>query len=441
MSNQYNNSSVYNYLANIASAIRDRLELQTSISAQSFAQYIESIPRALQDLGPLTPTFEVQTFLPSSNYLGIRSFHLAPVDVYSATIPAYDPSKSDIIRYASQGDYSSTASWPACQCIQSFCVNAITPSLFDVIPGHIKKGVEIFGVQGTYGLNTSSINFLPNLESVDVDYYATDVWSDVDAFDTVHIESITSSMISNLYPNIIREGVDILGVIGNYNPYPSISRTVSSRQEMVYPDYNKSGFSQITISVVLSSLTVTPSTVVQVFSIEDAAAYSRVHVRAIDSAIEPNLIPENIKQNVSIFGIEGNYAGDMSVLSNCINNIFPSELVADTSIVRSGACMNCLDITTVTLPQCLTIQIDAFANCTNLSQLTIPKCTYLYGLNNCSAITFIDLSQASSVTQVGATTPWFSNAQLKIRIPKSLYTAFLVTSPWNTLGASHFLSV
>lgn len=60
----------------------------------------------------------------------------------------------------------------------------------------------------------------------------------------------------------------------------------------------------------LQSKTVDPSTAaLDIYPNTGYYALSTVHVNAIDSSLEPNLVPNNIKAGVTIFGVTGTYTG------------------------------------------------------------------------------------------------------------------------------------
>ena len=55
----------------------------------------------------------------------------------------------------------------------------------------------------------------------------------------------------------------------------------------------------------LESVDVTPTTEAQTITPDDGKAFNQVNVSAVDSSIDSNITPDNIKKDVSILGVVG----------------------------------------------------------------------------------------------------------------------------------------
>lgn len=97
----------------------------------------------------------------------------------------------------------------------------------------------------------------------------------------VTIEPVTSSIDDNIQPQNILLGKTILGVQGNLAPDK--------------PDQNK---------------TVVPTTSEQIVVADTGYELAQVTVEAVDSDIDNNIVPENIKEGITILGVQGNLAPD-----------------------------------------------------------------------------------------------------------------------------------
>ena len=101
----------------------------------------------------------------------------------------------------------------------------------------------------------------------------------VDGFAPVEVEAVTSAIDPNIAPENILQGVDILGVTGNVQPY---------------------------VAPVVAPLSVTPSTSAQTITAPVGTdGYNPVSVSAVDASIDPNIQAGNIKQGVDILGVTG----------------------------------------------------------------------------------------------------------------------------------------
>ena len=63
---------------------------------------------------------------------------------------------------------------------------------------------------------------------------------------------------------------------------------------------------KIIVYPTLEPLNITPSTISQSFQPEEGYAYEKVNVSAVNSSIDNNIRPENIKKDVEILGVVGN---------------------------------------------------------------------------------------------------------------------------------------
>lgn len=97
-------------------------------------------------------------------------------------------------------------------------------------------------------------------------------------FGEVNVNAVTSTIDSNITAENIKAGVSVLGVVGSYEaPEP-----------------------------VVQDKTVNPTTSSQVISPDEGYdALSSVTVNAVSSSIDSNIVAGNIKQGVTILGVEG----------------------------------------------------------------------------------------------------------------------------------------
>ena len=91
---------------------------------------------------------------------------------------------------------------------------------------------------------------------------------------------------------------------------------------------SKAGYPVVkTGSLNLSSISITPSTSYQVIQAPSGSAYNSVTVAAVTSAIDSNIIPQNIKKDVEILGVTGTYIPiNCNVEKQVINRMLESGI-------------------------------------------------------------------------------------------------------------------
>ena len=96
---------------------------------------------------------------------------------------------------------------------------------------------------------------------------------------SVTVRAVTAEIDPDIKAENIRKGVEILGVYGTFTPK-------------------------------VDNITINPTTARQSFvTPEGVDGYDKVFVEAVTSSIDNNIQPENIKQGVSILGVEGTLSG------------------------------------------------------------------------------------------------------------------------------------
>lgn len=176
----------------------------------------------------------------------------------------------------------------------------------------------------------------------------------------------------------------------------------------------KSSTSQLAFQ---SAKTITPSSMSQI-------AVSSGYYTGGDIVVsgDSNLIAENIKSGVSIFGVNGTHAGSSGgdsgisemfdqmiegTLINCINNTanqignYAFGSLTTLKSVNFTACSQigqqafegCTSLATAIFPTCISMASSAFAKCTKLTSISFPECKNIYwaGFSSCSALTTVDL--------------------------------------------------
>ena len=131
-------------------------------------------------------------------------------------------------------------------------------------------------------LNASIIHEYPELENVEITPAVEDkvYKSDMYGFDEVLVKGVQAYIDEDIKPEYIKEGVDILGVVGNVVE-------LKGEEKVITP--------KTTLQTILPS--------------ENKNAITKITVQPVDRTIDADIQPENIVEGVEILGVIGNYKG------------------------------------------------------------------------------------------------------------------------------------
>ena len=130
--------------------------------------------------------------------------------------------------------------------------------------------------------NASIIREYPELENIEITPTVEDqTYTPTKyGFEEVKVKGVQAYIDEDIKPEYIKDGVDILGVIGNVVELQGEEKTIipSTTQQIIVPSDGKNGMTRLT-------------------------------VEAVDSSIDENIKPENIKEGTNILGVDGQYRG------------------------------------------------------------------------------------------------------------------------------------
>jgi len=131
-----------------------------------------------------------------------------PSSAYALQTRSVDPSTSEVTVTPGTGYYG----------LSSVTVSAIDSGLDpDLVPGNIKKDVEIFGVTGTYEGSGGTVNNQDKSVNPSTSQQSVTFDSGYTGLGTVTVNAVTSSIDPDIQAGNIRAGVNILGVTGTYD--------------------------------------------------------------------------------------------------------------------------------------------------------------------------------------------------------------------------------
>ena len=150
-------------------------------------------------------------------------------------------------------------------------------------------------------LNASIIHEYPELENIEITPKVEDqeFQSEMYGYDKVKVKGVQAYIDKDIKPEYIKEGVDILGVIGNVVELKGEEKTVAPKTttQTIVPSQNKNAITKIT-------------------------------VQAVDRTIDANIQPENIIDGVEILGVVGNYKG----IDTSDATVTPDKVLAGTTV-------------------------------------------------------------------------------------------------------------
>lgn len=151
--------------------------------------------------------------------------------------------------------------------------------------------------------------------------------------------------------------------------------------------------------------TVNPSGTADITTTEPVNVYYQAYAQVKDD----NLIPENIKKDISILGIVGNLDIDTEVkraeaefIQNkrqMINDSYINEYVYHIDRYALAGCYTITTINETNFPWCQSIDTGACFNCSKLSSVNLPKVTYIgdYAFSKCEELLTIDFPKVEYV--------------------------------------------
>ena len=239
---------------------------------------------------------------------------------------------------------------------------------FGGITGGKAKPEEVFDVQPT----TAEQTITPTEGSV---------------FSGGTVHAVTSAIDVNITSNNIREGVTILGVAGTLK---------EEKPEEVFD-----------VQPTTSEQTITPS---------EGSVFSSGTIHAVTSAIDSNIVPENIKEGVSILGVAGTLSSgggsDVFVVPQEMRFAYstftevPSYLDFSQLTEMNSLFCDCKQLTTIPLLDTSKVtDMNNMLCSTQLTTIPLLDTSKVTNMNNmfasCKQLTTIPLLDTSKVTDMG----------------------------------------
>lgn len=230
--------------------------------------------------------------------------------------------------------------------LSSVTVNPVTADIDpDIQPENIKKDVEILGVIGTFEggpLQSKTVNSSTASQTVEPDngnYGLSSV-----TVNPYTLESKTQNITLNgtySFTPTSADGLSSVDISVNVADIPAVVQSKSvtydaNGEYTVTPDQGYDGLSSVDISVnvpaaqpTLQAKTVNSSTANQ--TVTPDQGYDGLSEVDINALTDPNLLSNNIKKDVTIFGITGTFNGDPQLQQKTVNSSTASQTVQSDS--------------------------------------------------------------------------------------------------------------
>ena len=286
------------YLKETKEAIKEAIinkgvSVQDTDTFRSYAEKIDSIePNNIEDLIITNPKISAQSINPSSGYAGIKQVIINGVtsdidenikpenikqgvtilDVTGNLNPKKIQDKVIVTPSTSQQNITPFEGYDGMSEVEVLAVNSNIDE--NIKPENIKSGVNILGVDGTLEQSKLQDKVIITPSTSQQNIIPSDGY---DGMSEVEVLAVDSNIDEDIKPENIKQGVNILGVDGTLEQ--------SKLQD------------EITVSPAVTDQVVYPDS--------DYDAIKKIKVNKVTSEIDSNIIPENIKKDVSILGVLG----------------------------------------------------------------------------------------------------------------------------------------
>lgn len=205
-----------------------------------------------------------------------------------------------------------------------------------------------------------------------------------------------------------------LEIIKQYPELEDLEVTPSSiEQTFTHP--NSYGYDEVKVKgVEASTINITPTKENQ----QHIGLYGTVNVSGVTSSIDSNIVPNNIKNGVTILGVTGDLTDQLDASAD---DTLQNMNLQSATRIRNNCFQYCNNLKHVTLGYSVkTIGDNSFSSCSNLETLVIEGATNInaYAFRYCNHLYSVDLGQ--QLTVLGATSFMGDSSLQHIKIPKGV---------------------
>lgn len=194
----------------------------------------------------------------------------------------------------------------------------------------------------------------------------------------------------------------------------------------------------------LQTKTVTPTLSQQIIAPDSGYdALSSAVVNPVTSAIDSNIRPENIANNVTILGVTGTNAVDLEkfIMRDANREHFTLALNGN---IPSYACYSQMKLTGVIDQTAISIGNSAFESCSSLQEIDLRNATSIGNgaFQSCSKLKLIDLTSRTTPTTLNNTVAFTNtnNTWIAVVANDTIKSDFQNATNWSTF-ASHFRTI
>jgi len=228
----------------------------------------------------------------------------------------------------------------------------------------------------------------------------------------VVVPNVTISYNGDTIASLSDSGTEVLETNGTYltdditidytKPTPNLqskTTTPTTSSQTITADSGYDGLSQVTVNAISptkAAQTYTPTTTNQTI----ASGRWLTGTQTIKG--DANLVADNIKSGVSIFGVTGSYEGSGGGgAASFIQNHGTMTSYEDSTVttIGKGAFAYCSSLANVSFPVCTSIESLAFNSCVSLTSVSFPVCTSIgsSAFYYCSSLTAVSFPSCTSI--------------------------------------------
>lgn len=288
--------------------------------------------------------------------------------------------------------------------LHSVTVSAVNASIdANIVSNNIKKDVTILGVTGTYEAGGSpvleEIQIQPSLNEQNITASAG-----YDGIGSVHVNPVTSEIDSDIIPENIKAGVEILGVLGSYaggiNRNPTKLNYLYSNSDILnITDFNSINTTEVTEMKYCFAECILTS--INISSWDFSKCTNETYMFSNCSNLETVALPENINLKIATNMFNGcsklkRIEGSIIIDGTSTSNMFKGCSLLEHVVIKSFAANNSTNTVTLDLSASSVLNVETLVN--GLDNYTGGKTRIIKVASGLASATLVSAAAAKGYT-------------------------------------------